>query len=481
MKKVILLSVSLVLLVITSSFGQLTLPGSQAMKATSDAAYVLSWEVAPTASTPEFREEHYSVWISTTGNEPGDFTTMLFEETLSTEHTNWEFQTREVSLNSYAGQIIHVAFRHHDVTDKDRIVIDNVKIFMGDGGATKEDVVFLFEDFEGYADHDDFVANSGWTLIDADGDEHNWYLHYDSFDENFVMASRSWISGTGPLTPDNWMITPAVELESAGDADYFLSWDVAPTASTPEFREEHYSVWISTTGNEPGDFTTMLFEETLSTEHTNWEFQTREVNLNNYVGPTVHVAFRHHDVTDKDRIVIDNVKIYKTDAGETTEETIFLFEDFEGYDDHDDFVANSGWILIDADGDGHNWYLHYDSFDENFVMASRSWLSETGPLTPNNWLITPLVSLFPVSVPEKEIVKAEIVIFPNPASSYVTVRSDAGIEEVELFNLIGSQVMKLRPANNELSLDVSLLKPGLYFVRLHTGQGTVTQKINISR
>lgn len=263
------------------------------------------------------------------------------------------------------------------------------------------------------------------------------------------------------------------------NAQYFLSWDVAPTASTPDFKQEHYSVWISTTGTNPEDFSTMLFEETLSTEHPGWTFENRSVILDDYSNLTVFIAFRHHDVTDMDRIVIDNVMIYKTDDNLKTDQLVFLSEDFEGYDDHEDFLANSGWILIDADDDGHNWFLHFDSVDENFVMVSRSWSSATGPLTPDNWLITPSVLLGTVGM--DQLTEIRINVFPNPATSVLSVNSESPIHLVEVVNLLGSLVLSEQVNSSNLRIDVSSLNHGMYFLRAHTDSGIVTRKIQISR
>lgn len=60
-----------------------------------------------------------------------------------------------------------------------------------------------------------------------------------------------------------------------------------------------------------------------------------------------------------------------------------------------------GWTLIDNDGDGSNWYILHNSQSSSggFVVhsgeghiTSASWVS-TGALTPDNWLITPPITL----------------------------------------------------------------------------------------
>lgn len=259
-------------------------------------------------------------------------------------------------------------------------------------------------------------------------------------------------------------------------AQYFLSWDVCPTANTPGFRAEYYSVWISTTGNTPADFTTMLFDETLSSEHPNWEYENRQVSLDEYANMTVYVAFRHHDITDMDRIVIDNVKLFSVDS-DGEEEMVYLFEDFQGGIDDplgEDWLPE-GWVAIDADGDGINWY--FGNREGEGAMRSESWNGD--PLTPDNWLVTPSVLLGTVGI--DQLTEVTVNVFPNPASSILTVSSETQVYQIEVVNLIGSIVLSEQVNSSNLRLDVSSLNHGMYFLRLHTNDGIATRKIQISR
>jgi len=258
--------------------------------------------------------------------------------------------------------------------------------------------------------------------------------------------------------------------------EYLLSWDVCPTANTVAFRAEHYSVWISTTGNAIGDFTTMLFEETLLTTHTNWVYENRQVNIDDYAGANVYVAFRHHDVTDKDRIVIDNVKLYRVNDGDE-DEVVYLFEDFQtgiGHPLGEDWLP-AGWVIVDADGDGINWY--FGERQGEGAMRSQSW--DADPLTPDNYLITSSVFLGTVGIDQYQ--ETNISVFPNPATSAISIQSDAPIHQIELVNMLGAVVISEKTEASNLRVDVSRHNPGMYFLRLHTDNGIVTRKINISR
>ena len=53
---------------------------------------------------------------------------------------------------------------------------------------------------------------SDWTLIDEDGDTFGWVpVNMTAAPIYMGMRSASWIT-SGPLTPDNWAISPAIDL-----------------------------------------------------------------------------------------------------------------------------------------------------------------------------------------------------------------------------------------------------------------------------
>ncbi|MBQ3859248.1 MAG: choice-of-anchor J domain-containing protein, partial [Clostridia bacterium] len=90
--------------------------------------------------------------------------------------------------------------------------------------------------FESETDFDD------WTLIDSDGDGHNWYFISGSGiktheESTGVLTSASYYYA--PLTPDNWAISPAVEIPT--DGAMLSLWTIAQDASYPY---EHYSIYV---------------------------------------------------------------------------------------------------------------------------------------------------------------------------------------------------------------------------------------------
>ncbi len=178
--------------------------------------------------------------------------------------------------------------------------------------------IFLDEAFDGEGSETaDTWLPEGWTSVDSDGDEFNWYWGYRDSDENGSMRSESWDSeGEQALTPDNWLITPAIDLSEVTSA-VELSFKVAPTANTSAYRKEHYSVWISTTDTELESFS-MIYEETLSESDENWVYVEKNVDLSEYAGENVYIAFRHHESTDNDRITLDDVTVSAVSTGNPT-------------------------------------------------------------------------------------------------------------------------------------------------------------------
>src|SRR5690554_3068841 len=135
---------------------------------------------------------------------------------------------------------------------------------------------------------------SDWTLIDSDGDGLQWgdMFYVTDIGGQPVTAtglvSRSW-QGV-PLTPDNWAITPAIDLTGASGA-ITLKWKVE-TAKNPEWNAEHYTVYVAT-ANTIGDFqaSSVLFSETYSGDGNQ---QNKTLDISSFAGETIYIAFRHH-------------------------------------------------------------------------------------------------------------------------------------------------------------------------------------------
>ena len=162
------------------------------------------------------------------------------------------------------------------------------------------------EDFEGDLD-------ACWSILDQDGDGYSWessfnpVSYYSGVDlsgsghnesDGFYM-SGSYSNVMGALTPDNWLITPALTIPSSGAT---LTWYVS--AVDENYAEEYYEVMLSTSLN-PSNFTS-VFNETL--EAAEWEERTINIG-GNWAGQNVYIAFRNHNTSDIFLMKIDDINV----------------------------------------------------------------------------------------------------------------------------------------------------------------------------
>lgn len=85
-------------------------------------------------------------------------------------------------------------------------------------------------------------------------------------------------------------------------------------------------------------------------------------------------------------------------------------------------------------------------------------------------------AIFAENVGIEEVEMEDVSLFPNPATSMVTIRAN-GMEQVTLIDLNGSTVMTQSVNSETVTFDVSSLSKGAYFVRITGGNGTVVRKL----
>lgn len=152
-----------------------------------------------------------------------------------------------------------------------------------------------------------FEANDNldcWSFIDQDGDGYGWDFEFGTTVSNThsgtgSAASASYINNVGALRPDNWMITPGIVVPAEGAT---IEWWVV--GQDANYYAEYYSVLVSTTGVNPSDFTNTVFAGTAG---ANWAKVSR--SLAAFAGQTIHVAFRHHNISDMYWMLLDDISI----------------------------------------------------------------------------------------------------------------------------------------------------------------------------
>ena len=157
---------------------------------------------------------------------------------------------------------------------------------------------------------------SCWNIIDNDCDSYTWQHGAAVFGSirahsgSDFFASASYIDNVGALTPDNWLVTPQLQLTTGND--YTLTWYDAAVDSA--HYQEHYSVYVSTTGNNVTNFTaTPVFTTTLTTTN----YTQRTVDLSPYAGQNIYVAFRHNNSSNIYWLLLDDISVTENTHSDT--------------------------------------------------------------------------------------------------------------------------------------------------------------------
>lgn len=139
--------------------------------------------------------------------------------------------------------------------------------------------------------HEDFEGEQfpplGWMVYDLNGDGDSWRIYEDipNTGNNVVGSMAAFFAGLY-ITPDNWLITPKLQLPE--DININLKYLIA--SDNFSRNPQNYSVLISHSSNNNWDFYPIYQEYVI-----NNELQPRIVDLSQYAGQEVYIAFRHHN------------------------------------------------------------------------------------------------------------------------------------------------------------------------------------------
>ncbi len=322
-----------------------------------------------------------------------------------------------------------------------------------------------FFDFENVSDY------NNWTFIDADGDGSQWTLDYLRGQEaghegsNGMLASASWSSSAGPLTPDNWVFTNAITIPNETGINLNW-WDKGQDA---DYAIEHYAVYICTEPTVASATATTAVWEGNSTS----AWRNVNVNIDSYAGQTVYIAFRHYNVSDMFYLDIDDLGIA---IGSTADRTVAhksspkaqwaqIGTPFTTYDfrdtQHQYPISLQAWldsgycVVIDYSCTWCNpcWNLHQAGVLEGYYHR----------FGPN--FTSPFTGIENVNV-------IDVKVYPNPTTGMVNVEAE-GLESVVVLDVTGRTVM----TSNKSQLDLSELSNGVYMVRVNTATGSALHKI----
>jgi len=227
-------------------------------------------------------------------------------------------------------------------------------------------------------DFEDEAQLNDWMVLDNDGDGFNWEYIYSSDMTTHsgagVMSSASYDNPTyTALTPDNWLISPVVELNGKVGV-YACGQDAS-------YAAEKFAIYVCV--GEPtniedfvkigGDFTT-TGTMTLYT-----------ADLADYAGQQGCIAIRHYNVTDMFRINVDDITIGDIEEEPVPEEPTVIYDIPEGLEVVSYFRntghISSGWGISAGYTDGKiNMAFDYQN-GEVYVQNPLWWVDSY-----NSWV-----------------------------------------------------------------------------------------------
>ena len=148
-------------------------------------------------------------------------------------------------------------------------------------------------------DFEDLGQLSAFKTIDNDGDENGWDWQQDmnyAWSGEGMLTSRSWKDKN--LTPDNWIVTPKVDL--------FGSVSLMASGFQEKYSDEHFAIYVC----EEEDFTAVEDFKQLSDEFiTTFGYQSYSASLEAYEGKQGYVALRHFNCSGINMLLVDDLTI----------------------------------------------------------------------------------------------------------------------------------------------------------------------------
>jgi|GEM_PF-914583 len=273
-------------------------------------SWLISPEIDLTAQTTAFLSfDHAGNYFGTKENEAtlhisADGGTTWTAVAIPTYFTNYTFvSSGEISLASYVGKKIKIAFRYTSTSTKAGTwEVQNVKVYktstgggQGGGGGTTDETYFTetFETSQGNFTIDNKTMPTELTYV-WKHDATNKYMKASAFANSTKYATES------------WLISPEIDLSSAPSA--FLSFDHVMRYFGTANQDGTLKVTIDNGANW-ADVTIPTYPDGSS-----WTFvSSGEISLANYIGKKVKLAFIYKSSTDAAATwEIKNVKVYKT-------------------------------------------------------------------------------------------------------------------------------------------------------------------------
>jgi len=163
----------------------------------------------------------------------------------------------------------------------------------------------------------------------------------------------------------------------------------------------------------------------------------------------------------------------------------FLFDWFDsqrGIYKYDSLGNNICILGEDYDPSSNSWNTswanYFDYNDQNKQISNSSLYWDLGL---GNWASGSKTKSLKINLFNQNVVKQNIAIaleaYPNPASELVYIRNNVAINQVQVFDMLGNEMLfKNYNGACRIQLDITNLKPGMYFLMMKDSNGISSSK-----
>ena len=347
---------------------------------------------------------------------------------------------------------------------------DQVKIWWGEqnpgpGGCEGDEFSVDFENGS---------LPAGWTTIDADGDGHNWAVNTSFGGHNGsagLVYSQSYDNNIGALTPDNWLVSPAVTLcEGSSFTFYACAQDAA-------WASEHFGVAVS----DDNDQFVMVQEWTMTAKDMPYDgprgnrdqgtWYQYTVNLGDYAGEGRYIAIRHFNCTDWFYLNVDDIQLSN---GAKSRANIVKYNVYRSTD-------NANYTLIGevAAVAGQTYYEYIDTPASagTYYYQVRAYYGdcESEPAVSGENPANNYVTVMTTGIGENS---DNVALYPNPTNGNVTIQAN-GMRRITVVSVLGQVVYDTELNADTYVLNMGQFNAGLYMVRVYTENGVTVKRVTV--